>query len=156
MENNAFIKDMLARLYFEDGASYFKSQDFDKAAVSYEKSLKNKETAETYFNLGQSYEESDPAKAEDAYRDALRLDESLTSVYERLGNIYIDQGNLNSAIAVFTKLYELEPQNKTTLITLADLYYLRKDFGKAREFGERAMKIDPNFSEAKELLQKLP
>ena len=154
--DNSFIKDMLARLYFEEGVAYFKSQDFDKAAVSYEKSLKNKETAETYFNLGQSYEESDPAKAEDAYRDALRLDESLTSVYERLGNIYIDQGNLNSAIAVFTKLYELEPQNKTTLITLADLYYLRKDFGKAREFGERAMKIDPNFSEAKELLQKLP
>ena len=154
--DNAFIKDMLARLYFEDGASYFKSQDFDKAAISYEKSLKQKETAETYFNLGQSYEESNPARAEEAYKSALKLDESLIGVYEQLGNVYIDQGNLNSAIDAFTKLYRREPQNKTALMTLADLYYLRKDFGRASEFAKKALKIDPNSSEAKELLQKLP
>lgn len=154
--DDLYLKASLARFYFEEATAHFKSANYSEAASAYEKSASVSATTEAYFNLGASYEEIDPGKAVEAYGKAIAQDSGFTLAYARLGRLLIDAGNLNTALDTYLMLDRLDPSNKDTLVALANLYFVRQDFGRAQEYAKKALKIDPKSEEAKEILQKLP
>ena len=152
--DNPNLQANLAQFHFEEGNAYFKTKDYPKAVLSYEKSVSLKETPEAYFNLGQSYEDNIPEKAKAAYQKALSLDPLFTEVLSRLGSLYLDEGNLNHALETFNKLDELEPENKDTLVSLSQLYFLKQDFGSAQKYAKKVLKIDSKNEDALEILRR--
>lgn len=154
---NLYLSETLARLYFEEGASFLNQGDYAKSISSFKRSIELKETPETYVNLGLSYQgQKDLNKAKEAYHGAIELDNEFEIAYRELGQVLAELGDLNGAIAAYSKEIALNPESTATLVNLGNLYILRKDFGRAEEYLERALILDSTLVEAKELLQAIP
>ena len=63
-----------------------------------------------YFNLGEAYRvKGDPAKAEGAYRRALRSNELYAPAYIALSSVFGGQGNWNESASMLARCVELLP-----------------------------------------------
>lgn len=70
------------------------------------------------------------------------------SAHYKLGVSYLSENNIQSAFIEFQKAYELDPKNKEVLNAIGTIYLLNfEDFPKAIEFFQKAVKVDPGFSE---------
>lgn len=147
----------VAQLYFEQGSAFLNQQNYKEALVSFENSLKFKETPETYINLAASLAGiGDLDEARQYLEKTITLDDELAVVYFRLGEVNQEIGDLNSAIKAFEKVVELDSNNAEALTWLGQLYILRQDFGKAKVYLNKALKINPELEEAENLLRSIP
>lgn len=154
---NPFLYEILARLYFEEGSSFLNRGEYASAVKSFERSADLKQTSETYVNLGLSYEgQGDLEKAKQAYNGAIGLDEGFETAHLELARVLGELGDFNAAIEAYTKVTELDPENTEALVSLGQLYILRKNFGRAEEYLNKALNVDPKLKEAKDLLRKIP
>jgi type IV pilus biogenesis/stability protein PilW len=63
-----------------------------------------------YFNLGEAYRaKGDPARAEDAYRRALRANDRYAPAYTALSGVLGGQGKWNDATSILTRCVEILP-----------------------------------------------
>jgi len=68
---------------------------------------------------------------------------------QKMGVGYYSEGKVQQAFLEFQHAYELNPQNKDVLYSIGIIYLLDFDETlKAIDFFQRAVKIDPDFSEA--------
>jgi len=71
-----------------------------------------------------------------------------TSVYESLGYMLIEQGDLEKALKVNLEAYEYNSEDKVIQDNLGQTYYLLGDYDKAKEIYEKLIKNIPTFPEA--------
>jgi len=155
--DNPFLAETVARLYFEEGSSFLNQGKYAQAIESFGRSLELKKAPETYVNLGLSYSGlGNSQKARTAFEVAIKVDDEFEIAYFELGQVLGELGDLNGAIEAYKKTVKLNSQNTTALINLGNLYILRKDFGKAEQYLNRALKEDPDLQEAIRLLRTLP
>jgi tetratricopeptide (TPR) repeat protein len=71
------------------------------------------------------------------------------SAHYKLGISYLNDNNVQPAFVEFQKAYELNPNDKEVLSAIGIIYLLKfEDFPKAIDFFKKAIKVDPEFSEA--------
>lgn len=72
-----------------------------------------------------------------------------SAAHYKIGVSYYSEGKVQQAFVEFQRAYELNPQNKEVLYAIGIIYLLDFDETlKAIDFFQRAVKIDPDYSEA--------
>ena len=123
---------------------------FGKPKTSYKlNSLATKQAhLKDLFQLAmKAYFTPEKLKAKQYCQDILAQNSKHSEALFLLGNIELEQGNLNSAIAAYQKLAKLEPQNVLALSNLGVLYIKRKEPAAAITVFQQAIKLDPNHGE---------
>lgn len=71
------------------------------------------------------------------------------SAHFKLGVSHYNENNVQMAFIEFQKAYEYNPNDKEVLNGIGIIYLLKfEDYGKAKDFFEKAIKIDKDFAEA--------
>ncbi|HYE78098.1 MAG TPA: protein kinase [bacterium] len=73
-------------------------------------------------------------------------------VYTNRGQAFLDEGNLDAAIAEFQKAVEISPDNFTANFKLAQVYFAKGQLDQARRLIGNALSLMPNFVEGHILL----
>lgn len=117
-----------------------------EALALYQKALAVKSDAGVALKLGAYYEAvKDYRKAEQFYRDAIRVSPDLFLSYNQLAWLFAKQGkNLSEALELVQKANILQPGNKGALDTLGWIYFQQKKFQKSFENLERANEAAPD------------
>jgi len=149
------------RLTMNKGVSYFKAQDFDRAAIEFKRAIRmDPSYAEAYLNLGLTYMEVyEPGSTHDkdlAYADGaiesfkryIRLRPEETRVRDYLINMCSTAGRLDVAIEFFMEYYEKDPDNLELVQMMAALYHRQGDTQAAIEWSEKAATLQPDNPEA--------
>jgi tetratricopeptide (TPR) repeat protein len=145
------------------GSVYLKEGKPDSAVIYYKRAIElqpiyhdaYKYMGLSYLKLG-NYEEAEKAIAEaerinrssDAY-------ESLSSEYLLLASRAFHNNDLEKAIFFGEKAIAASPQNAEAYYNLGGYYMSRKDITKTRELWKKALAINPNYTEAKEWLDRI-
>jgi len=79
-----------------------------------------------------------------------------SGAYYKFGLAYLNENppKTHQAYVEFIKAVEADPQNKDAYHALGHLYFLRQEYAKAIDAFQKALRIDPNFSEASNYLGK--
>jgi tetratricopeptide (TPR) repeat protein len=103
--------------YFTLGDSYYKLEDYKKAAEYYELAMKKKEQYwAAYYKLAKCYVfTSDWDNALPMYKKILERDPENASLKASLAYIYSMQGNFKHSIAVYEELLQAQPHNQEYL-----------------------------------------
>lgn len=139
-------KKKMTRTYGREGDSYFDDGLYEEAIAAYEKALKYKPYAYTYYKLaGAYYNTGDYEKAEMNHKKAVALRPQRTAeAYELLGNIYSRQGKYGLAIAAYEDGLKVEPDSVILLNNLADAYANKGNYDEAIAHITKALKIEPD------------
>ncbi|MEM6955649.1 MAG: tetratricopeptide repeat protein [Myxococcota bacterium] len=86
--------------------------------------------------------------AEAAYRDALRLDPSLTNALTNLGNLRFRRGDEEGAVAYYEKALAIDPSQPEALYNLGFVAQEHGDDEGAVALFEGALASDPSFADA--------
>ncbi len=123
-----------------------------------EKHLKKAATADPinphyHYLLGFTYSVQEHwVKAVSAFLEAINLDPD-NGEYERgLGWAMFNRGNRAEGITHLYRALELSPSNKNAMTDLATTLLMLGSVEKAREYGEKALRIDPGYVLAQNLL----
>ncbi len=126
--NNIYVE------YYNLGESYYKLEDYKKAAEYYELAMKKKEQYwAAYYKLAKCYVFiSDWNNALPMYKKILERDSENASLKASLAYIYSMQGNFKNAKMVYLELLQEQPNNLDYLenylaVLLADEKKLKKE-----------------------------
>lgn len=118
-----------ADAYSNLGNVYFDQKNIGEALKNYNESLKIKETAITYVQIGNAFQfKKDYVNSESAYRNALRLNPNYALAYFNLGSINAQQRKFEAAIDLFSKAIEIDPALAEAYRNKAVIYYMAEDF----------------------------
>jgi len=109
------------------------------------------------YNLGIAYLGKDLVdKAEQQFKEAIRLKPDYSEAYNYLGRIYLYRGQTDAAIQCFQKALNnvLYNNPEKAYYNLGEAYMIRKEYAKAAEQLERAVKLVPDYAPAYALLGK--
>lgn len=71
------------------------------------------------------------------------------SAHYKIGISHFNENNVQPAFIEFQKAYEYNPDDKEVVNAIGIIYLLKfEDFGKAKDFFEKAIRIDKDFAEA--------
>jgi type IV pilus assembly protein PilF len=101
-------------------------KEWDKAILEFEAAAANvmyTTPERAYFNLGEAYRaKGDPARAEDAYRRALRANERYAPAYIALSAVLGGQGQWKDSASVLTRCVEVLPDYASGWMELGRVY----------------------------------
>lgn len=99
------ISNIRDQAYFEIGLSYFNFRDYEKALEALLKLLPgHKESWNVNFLIGQSYAGQGKDKESIKFlKEALKLNDSNSDIYNELGAIHYSMGNIREAIKIFSQ-----------------------------------------------------
>jgi tetratricopeptide (TPR) repeat protein len=152
-ENLQAAWDLLKEAY-----QYQVGGDYDMAVELYKRSLDLHPTAEAYTYLGWTYRyqgKLDEAIAE--CKKAIQIDPEFGNPYNDIGAYLIEKGEYDEALpwlerALHTRRYE---SYHFPHYNLGRAYMAKELYGKARYHFEQALKLVPDYSPAKEGLEKV-
>ena len=100
--------------YYVLGDSYFKLEDYKKAAEYYELAMRKKDQYwAAYYKLAKCYVfSSDWTNAEPMYKKLLERDPENASLKAGLAYIYSMQGNFSKSISIYEELLTAQPKNQ--------------------------------------------
>lgn len=101
-----------------------------------------------YLSISQSYLGlNQPGKAASVLLEAVPFTDQPEMVYNSIGDIYHDAGNLPTAIIYYRKAVDTDPFNAAALCGLAHCYTEMNDNGTAATFIDRAIQCSPPLAE---------
>jgi tetratricopeptide (TPR) repeat protein len=112
--------------------------------------------ATSYYGLGVYYtEKGDHDKAMKEYEKVLKLEPQMPGVHNNIGNIYYEKGNREGAIKEYKEEIRLFPGHaKRAYYNLGTIYLESGKYEEAKRYLSGALKIDPDYKEAKDALKK--
>jgi len=172
----------IAKAYNRIGNAYSKQEKFDEAIEAYSKSLTESSTAQTLQSLRKveklkrerdAINYIDPEKAQEerekgnelfkqqkfpeaiaAYTEAIRRNPKDHVLFSNRAAAYTKLGEFNYAVKDCDQSLALNPNFVKSYIRKANLEVATKQYHKAIETFDKALKIEPDNSEAKEGLQR--
>jgi tetratricopeptide (TPR) repeat protein len=82
----------------------------------------------------------------EAYQNALRINPNLALIHIALGNMYFNNGDSQSAIDSYIRASTLAPEDVIPLRLIAQAYARDGEFGKASQYAQSAVDLDPSDS----------
>jgi tetratricopeptide (TPR) repeat protein len=142
------------------GMSYADRRDVPTAIEFYEKAVSvDSQNPVALHNLGNAYQTlGDAPRAISYYKEAIDHDPAFGYSYSNLINILIQQGNSKEARAYLEKYLSVSARPLDVLELLAQLAIAEKEYGRALEYVNRALQVDPQnnqFGSAKIELERL-
>lgn len=136
-------------LYFLGRVRYQQNR-FDDAISAFRAVLGvDPEHVKAADNLGLALEgKGNFASAEEAYRNAIEIEQKSNSPYERpwlnLGRLLSQRNDLNNAIPALRKAVQLNPDSADALLELGKAEISASDLQQARKHLERSIELDAN------------
>ena len=101
-------------------------------------------SAELYDRLGDAYQQlQQPAKSEEAYRQAVAIEPDQTEHRRHLAQSLYDHGKYTDALSEYQRLADLEPDSANNHLRISEIYRRLHQFDKAEEQILIAKKIAP-------------
>ena len=113
------------------------------------------ENPHIHYNLGIAYLGKDLVdKSEQQFKEAIRLKSDFSEAYNYLGRIYLYRGQTEAAIQCFQKALNnvLYNNPEKAYYNLGEAYMIKKEYAKAADQLERAIKLIPDYAPAYALL----
>lgn len=103
-----------------------------------------------YFNL------KDYKKSEEMYNQVLKfVSLNRPDIWKKIADIYYVQGDLDTAIQKNMHGYGLNPKDPTWPLAIASLYQEKGNLEMAREYGQKALKLNPDNIQVKTFLENI-
>ncbi len=141
----------------EKADNAFEEQDYQKAlAFLFEANEKDSDNGEILFKIAYILQQNgEDDKALKYYKEALEVDKNNAYIYNGMASIYRKNGEFTSARINLHSSLEIEPDNPITYYNFGNLLVDMKQYDEAKDMYKKAINLDPDFSEAKEELEKL-
>jgi predicted Zn-dependent protease len=98
-------------------------------------------------------------KAEHAFIAAIKMDVKSAPAYRGLAEVYLKKGSIEEAKQTFVFLLQLEPENDSVMVKLAEIAESQNNTDEAIEYYQRAVvandSLSPRFAHLAELLLKV-
>jgi tetratricopeptide (TPR) repeat protein len=99
------------------------------------------------YYLGHLYDRrGQPAQSAAAFERVIQLRPADVPTLVRLGGIYLDQGRPADAESLFTRAVSLQPRLGSALLGLGRAALARQDYGRAVEYLEQVLSVNPQAS----------
>jgi Tfp pilus assembly protein PilF len=147
-----------AEQLFQEAYRAQMSGDFDRAAELYRASLDILPTAEAHTFLGWTYHFQ--GKIEDAIAEckrAIEVDPGFGNPYNDIGAYLISLGRLDEAVPWLERAIKApryDPRHFAHF-NLGRVYFAKAMFNRARECFQEALRIEPNYTLARQAVEKL-
>ncbi len=116
----------------------------------------NPGSAEVQYELGSLYRQVDQFERAIVHlEEAIRLRSDFVDVYNQLGLTYYDQRKYVEALTVFKATTQLEPLNPYHFYNLGTVQKILRDYNSAQESFRMALKLKPDYAEARTQLDIL-
>lgn len=145
-EYATLIKEDFADAFFGMGTMYMNLKEYLKAREAFERVLEldQNKSADTYCHLAATYEKTENyLKAIEYYRKAIQTDAMWDEAWYGWGICLYAQEKWGQAIGVFKKATEINPDNPTYWLALADTEHKLGNLYSAIEAYEAASELDP-------------
>lgn len=150
-------KATLGNVYFERGLLLARQKKWKPAIELFEQSLENEKSAPaSHYNLGICLEktgQTDQARSE--YEEALRLQPSLITARANLGRLLAREKNWQQAEIQFQKVVDARPKDVNNTYNLGVSLAMQQKWKQATIQFNRALELEPNFSQAKQYLERI-
>lgn len=93
--------------------------------------------------------------AEEVLKEILQISPDSVNVFNSLGVLYRRRGDLNTALYHYRKALKVHPEEPHIQYNIGRLYFEMKQPDKAKSFFQKALELDPNFKDAKEVLNAI-
>ena len=135
----------------------YEEQDLQKAvALLTEASAKDSENADILFKLGYILQQlGNDDEALERYKESLEIDKENEFVHNAIASVYRKNSEYASAKLHLHASLELDDKNPVTYYNFGNLLVDMQKNSEAVEMYKKALELNPDFSEAKEELQKL-
>lgn len=155
MEKASEISPNNPRRHLEMGKLFLKAGDTEKGERALQLAMKNAEhNADIHTEVGEVYLASgDETKAAAAFSNSININESV-HVYNRLGIALRKKFQYEEAFKVYLKAIKMEPENEVLFFNMGRLRMEQEMYGEAAEYFKKALAIDPEFAECKDMLKK--
>lgn len=157
MEEAAKISPNDPERQVEMGKAYMATGDQVKARQAFNTAIKEDENnLEMQKDIGEVYLDAGLEEyAVQAFKNVLTADPSKISIYNRLGIALRRKGRFEEAIGEYQKAIKIAPDDEVLFFNLSKAFMDVKDKIKAKEAITKALALDPEFKEAKAVLEAL-
>ncbi len=135
----------------------FRDGDAKKAlALLNEANAKESGNSEILFKIAYIlHQQKDNDEALECYKQALEIDNNNEFIHNSIATIYKENSEFTSAKMHLHASLEIDDKNPTTYYNYGNLLVEMQKDDEAIEMYEKALEINPDFSEAKEEIEKL-
>lgn len=135
----------------------YEEKDFEKAiALLTEANAKDSNNPDIIFKLAYMFQQTgNDEEAMQLYKEALELDNENEYIHNSLASIYRKNGEFVSAKMHLIASLEINDENPITYYNYGNLLVDMQKKEEASVMYKKAVELNPDFSEAKEELQKL-
>jgi tetratricopeptide (TPR) repeat protein len=141
----------------EKADAAYEEKDFQKAlALLMEADAKRANDSDILYKIGYILQQtSDNDEALNYYKKALEVDKDNEFIHNSIASIYRANGEFASAKMHLNASLDIDNTNPITYYNFGNLFVDMKHFEEAKDMYTRALEADPDFSQAKEELEKL-
>ncbi|MCP3924813.1 MAG: tetratricopeptide repeat protein [Desulfobacterales bacterium] len=134
---------LFAKAYQEMGKAYLK--------------LGRRKEAEKYLQKAAdiNMENDDIETAEKILNDIMEMDPQTVNIYNSLGVLHRKKGNLEFALKQYIKALKVHPEEPFIMYNIGRLYLDMNNAAKGKEYFEMALKQNPQFKEAKQVIRAI-
>jgi tetratricopeptide (TPR) repeat protein len=132
--------------YAADAITYTYGGDLNKAVEWYQKSNELAESAETYLAMGDAYNDiqGGGGNAMSRWEDAVTKMSNPSLAYYKMGKLWYDSKNYDSAIACYNRASAIDASNPLPYRSFADSYYKINKYALAKQNIEKFLKVSDN------------
>lgn len=141
--NSALVRAYYAEIIIDDDVTAFQQAgEQAQLAVQMDPNLLEAQRAVGYvWERTGNYD-----LAFEAYQNALRINPNLALIHIAMGNMYFNNADSRSAIDSYIRASTLAPENVIPLRLIAQAYARDGEFGKASQYAQSAVDLEPSSS----------
>jgi tetratricopeptide (TPR) repeat protein len=166
-----------AEVYYNVGYIKTSQGNYEEALIAFRKATQiNNAFAKAYRGMGEAYKklgrkteaEENLQKAAEIYmnkqmdenaeqvlNEILAINPNTVNVFNSLGILYRKQGRCQDALTQYKRAQKVDPNEEKILYNIGRCYVEMKDLEKAKEAFVKALELNPDFEEAKQILKAL-